>query len=109
MLMTVDVFDSLGFARRLKAMGVPDTQAEAGADLARETMMGLAERLATREDLDALRIRLEDKLDNKIDGLRAELRADVRVTRVMVWFLGLIVVGTWGTLALPILTSVRVG
>jgi hypothetical protein len=90
-------------------MGVPEAQAEAGADLARETMMGLADKLATRDNLESVRVRLEHKIDQKVDSLRAELRADVRVTRVMVWFLGLIVIGTWGALAMPLLTSVRVG
>jgi len=214
MLVTVDVFDSLQFVRRLKEMGVPDAQAEAGAELARETIMRMANNLATRDDLEALRRGLEDRFDvrcrsledkidaqrasledkmdaqrasleDKIDAQRAsledkiyaqrasledkmdlqrvsledkidaqrisledkivalgesqdlkadrrraemecnmelgfadlrtriaamhaELKGDVRVTRVMVWFLGLIVLGTWGVLALPIMTSIRV-
>jgi len=191
MLVTVDVFDSLQFVRRLKEMGVPDAQAEAGAELARDTIMRMANNLATRDDpdvlrrgledrfdvrfrsledkidaqrasleakletqrgiledkLDAQRLSLEDKLDAqrlsledkiaalgetqdlkadrrgtemeckmelgfadlriRIAAMHAELKGDVRVTRVMVWFLGLIVLGTWGVLALPLMTSVR--
>ena len=53
-------FDSLGYARRLREAGVPQDQAEAHADAAREFIMA---ELATRYDLDVLRRELENKLD----------------------------------------------
>jgi hypothetical protein len=98
--------------------------------------MRLSSNLATREDLNGVRTALELKLghmeskfDAKLDhmeskfdskfghmetkfeanlnSLGALLRAEIRVTRVMIAFLRLIVLGTWGVLALPLLTSVR--
>jgi hypothetical protein len=206
---TIDVFDALHFSRRLRDMGISEAQAEAGAELARETLMRLSSNLATREDVSSLRstielklehvewkfdgkleylesqfeakleqfaikfdarlVQLESKLearfeqleskfdaklgqleskfdaklgqlgskfdvklgqlgskfdvklgqldynfahldtkfDRKLDSLGALLRSEIRVTRVMIGFLGLIVLGTWGVLALPLLTSVR--
>ena len=59
-------FDSLGYAKKLRDAGVPQDQAEAPAEAAREFMMA---ELVTRYDLDTARRELE----RSIGGVRGEL------------------------------------
>jgi hypothetical protein len=65
-------FDSLGYAKRLRDAGVPQEQAEAPAEAAREFVMA---ELVTRSDLDVLRRELENKLDTL--SLRLTVRMGV--------------------------------
>src|SRR5438132_13302336 len=67
-------FDSLGYAKHLREAGVPQDQAEAHAEAARQFIMA---ELVTRYDLDALR----RELDTKIDVLRRDLEAKIDVLR----------------------------
>jgi hypothetical protein len=70
-------FDSLGYAKRLREAGVPQDQAEAHAEAAREFVMA---ELATRYDLTVLRGDLDvlrRELENKIDTM--SLRLTVRM------------------------------
>jgi hypothetical protein len=64
--MAATTFDSLGYFEKLKAAGVPEQQAKAHTDAMREI---IEDKLATKQDLRGLEIRLELKL--------AELRADI--------------------------------
>jgi hypothetical protein len=89
-------FDSLGYAKRLRDGGVPQDQAEAHAEAARDFIMAelatKADVLAVRTDLLATEQRLQnsiEKLDDKIDT--QTLRMTVR--------LGTIVVVGFGALA----------
>jgi tRNA isopentenyl-2-thiomethyl-A-37 hydroxylase MiaE len=52
-MMSSPAFDSLRFARRLKEAGVPDSQAEAQAELMAETFGFYVDNLVTRDYLDA--------------------------------------------------------
>lgn len=64
--------DSLGYAKKLRDAGVPQDQAEAHAEAAREFIMT---ELATHQDLDLLR----REFRREFDGLRGEfegLRGD---------------------------------
>jgi hypothetical protein len=63
-------FDTLGFAKRLRDNGVPQAQAEAHAEAARDFIMA---QLVTQQDLQAA-VAL---LDNKLDTL--SLRLTVRL------------------------------
>jgi hypothetical protein len=70
-------FDSLTFARRLKAAGFPDSQAEALADANREMVVYDT---ATKDDVTSLKtdianLRTELKADTA--NLRTELKADI--------------------------------
>jgi pyrroloquinoline quinone (PQQ) biosynthesis protein C len=65
-------FDSLGYAKRLRDVGVPQEQAEDHAEAAREFVMA---ELVTRSDLEALRRELENKLDTL--SLRLTVRMGV--------------------------------
>jgi len=69
-------FDTLGYARKLRDFGVPQDQAEAHADAAREFIMA---DLVTKEDLriglDSVRHDLESKIDNL--GLRLSVRLGI--------------------------------
>jgi CBS-domain-containing membrane protein len=61
-------FDSLGYAKKLREVGVPQEQAEAHAEAAREFIMV---ELVTRQDLDTAR----RELQSAIDTTRRELEA----------------------------------
>jgi hypothetical protein len=74
-------FDSLGYPRHLRDAGVPQDQAEAHAEAARQFMMA---ELVTRYDLDVLRRELETKIDavrrdleTKIDAVRRDLETKI--------------------------------
>jgi hypothetical protein len=60
-------FDSLGYAKRLRDGGVPQDQAEAHAEAARDFIMV---ELATKADL----LATKQELRSSIDELRTELR-----------------------------------
>ena len=87
-------FDSLGYAKKLRDRGVPNDQAEAHAEAARDFIMP---ELATRADLLATEQRLqtefrtritalETKLDTKIETL--SLRLTVRLGAMIVVAIG---------------------
>ena len=70
-------FDSLGYAKHLREAGVPQDQAEAHAEAARQFIMA---ELVTRYDLDALRRELDTKIDmlrRDLDLLRRDLEAKI--------------------------------
>jgi hypothetical protein len=94
-------FDSLGYAKRLRDRGVPNDQAEAHAEAARDFIMPeiatKADVLALKTDLLATEQRLqtefhtritalETKLDSKIDNLA--LRLTVRLGAMIVVAIG---------------------
>jgi hypothetical protein len=63
-------FDTLGYAKKLRNAGVPQDQAEAHAEAAREFVMA---ELVTRHDLEVVR--------NDLDGRIAAVRSDLQVMR----------------------------
>jgi hypothetical protein len=65
-------FDSLGYARRLRDAGIPQAQAEAHADAARDFVMA---ELVTKNDLQTLSAHFDAKLDNL--SLRMTVRLGV--------------------------------
>ncbi|KAB2883456.1 MAG: hypothetical protein F9K38_05845 [Pseudorhodoplanes sp.] len=65
-------FDTLGYARRLREAGVPQKQAEAHADAAKEFVMG---ELVTKTDIQTLTAHFDTKLDNL--SLRLTVRLGV--------------------------------
>jgi hypothetical protein len=74
-------FDSLGYAKHLRDAGVPQVQAEAHAEAARQFIMAeLATRYdlgVLRNDLDVLRRELETKIDTL--SMRLTIRMGVMV------------------------------
>jgi hypothetical protein len=78
--MSVASFDTLKFANRLKQAGVPERQAEAEAEALAEVLEVNLKDLATRDDLLAVEIRLQarmDKFEAKIAGDFARLEGEV--------------------------------
>ena len=71
--MNTTTFDTLTVARRLKAAGVEEKQAEVIAETMYETIVASRERLLTKTDLAAVKIDL-DAFDI---GIKAELTAAV--------------------------------
>jgi hypothetical protein len=74
-------FDSLGYAKKLRESGVPQDQAEAHAEAAREFIMT---ELVTKDDLrtglDAVRRDLDAKIDNLALRLEGQtLRITIRM------------------------------
>ena len=61
--MTTTAFDTLGYFEKLKAAGVPETQAKAHADTLREL---IDSRVVTREYLDIKLAELEYRLENRL-------------------------------------------
>jgi hypothetical protein len=93
-------FDTLSYARRLKASGFTDQQAETLADATREIVLqDFSANFATKADLLALEERLNARLvalDAKIDamGLRIMVRMGimlVAVATIMTAIIGLLI------------------
>jgi len=85
-------FDTLGYARRLRAGGVPNPQAEAHAEAAREFIMT---ELLTKQDL------LVIKQDLLATELKLQAAMDTLALRLTVQLGGIVVAGL-GALALLI-------
>jgi hypothetical protein len=81
-------FDTLGYSKRLRDAGVPNPQAEAHAEAAREFIMTeLVTRqdlLATKNDLQADLGTLRTELRTEIGALRTELRTEVGTLRTAI-------------------------
>lgn len=65
-------FDTLGYAKRLREAGVPQQQAEAHAEAAREFVMA---ELVTKPDLQTLASQVDAKLENVKLALTVRLGA----------------------------------
>lgn len=94
-------FDTLGYAKRLRDGGVPNPQAEAHAEAAREFIMT---ELVTKQDLLAVRQDLHEtelRLKEAMNALEAKLdiRIDTQTLRLTVRLGGIVAAGI-GILAL---------
>jgi hypothetical protein len=87
-------FDTLGYAKRLREAGVPNPQAEAHAEAAREFIMI---ELVTKQDLHAAINSLEARLGARIDALQAAMES--QTLRLTVRLGGIVAAGI-GILAL---------
>jgi len=85
-------FDSLGYAKRLRDGGVPQDQAEAHAEAARDFIMV---ELATKADLLVTEQRLQTELQHTKQELQTELRnsLDTQTLRLTVRLGAIVVVG----------------
>ena len=79
-------FDTLKFANKLKAAGVPPEQAEAEAAALSEVLEVNLKELATKEDLKNSLKELKMKLDTRFEKLMGE-------TLLMKWMLGILIAG----------------
>jgi hypothetical protein len=79
-------FDTLKFANKLKAAGVPPEQAEVEAAALSEVLEVNLKELATKEDLKNSLKELEMKLDARFEKLMGE-------TLLMKWVLGILIAG----------------
>jgi septal ring factor EnvC (AmiA/AmiB activator) len=81
-------FDSLGYAKRLRGGGVPQDQAEAHAEAARDFIMAelvtKADLLATKQDLQTESRSLTAELRASIAELRTELRSSIAEVRTSI-------------------------
>ena len=81
-------FDTLHYANRLKAVGVPEKQAEVQAEIMAETINN---NLATKRDIKELEVKIET-IDLKIETLRKDVRSDMKVLGATI-LLGVTIVG----------------
>jgi hypothetical protein len=90
-------FDSLGYAKKLRDRGVPNDQAEAHAEAARDFIMP---ELATKTDLLATEQRLQTEFRTRITALETKFdtRIDTQTLRLTVR-LGAMIVVAIGVLA----------
>ena len=78
--MHATAFDSLAVARKLKAAGVEENQAEVFAESMREASVANQDDFATKADIAALEAQINavgTRLTAEIKGLRAEFKADM--------------------------------
>ena len=84
-------FDTLKFARKLKAAGVPDEQAEAQAEVLAEAFLHNLDEIVTRDHLDA-RLAEQDarlvELEARLTGRFTDI--DGRL-RLLFWMQGLVI------------------
>jgi len=80
----VMAFDTLAYAKKLKAVGVPENVAEAQAEAQAEALAEIVEeRLATKKDLKELEVSL------KRDLKELEMRLTIRLGAVMAAGIGI--------------------
>lgn len=106
-------FDSLQYARRLRAAGVPEQQAEVQAELMAEAFGFYADNIVTRDYLDAtlrasfaqqdthLEVRLADQALRFAHSF-GEVKTQLRVLMLMVG-------GTWLLVGYPLLQKALMG
>ena len=71
---TATAFDTLTYARRLKAAGVDEAQAEAQAEAHAEAVRdAVTEGVATKADLEVVHASLEARIDSKTADLKADM------------------------------------
>lgn len=75
--MAAITFDTLKYANRLKAAGVPDKQAEAEAEVLSEALEVNLNVLATKDDMRRELRDLEQRLESKIDKVTSDLKVDL--------------------------------
>ncbi len=96
-------FDTLGYAKRLRDGGVPNPQAEAHAEAAREFIMTelvtKQDLLAVRQDLQETELRLKEAM-NALEA-RLESKIDTQILRLMVRLGGIVTAG-FGMMAVAI-------
>jgi hypothetical protein len=96
----VYTFDSLGYAKRLRERGVPDDQAEAHAEAARDFIMA---ELVTKTDLLAVRadlLAVKQDLQTVKQELQTELRTSIETQTLRLTIrLGAMLVVAIGALA----------
>ena len=96
--MNATSFDSLAVARKLKAAGVEENQAEVFAESMREASVANRDNFATKADIKDIKadiIRLEAHINTVEARLRAEFKADIasavnRMTFTMIVALGVL-------------------
>jgi hypothetical protein len=85
-IMVTVTFDTLKFANKLKAAGVPPEQAEAEAAVLSEVLEANLRELATKEDLRSGLSQVEMKLDARFEKVLSEIV-------LLKWMLGILIVG----------------
>ena len=73
--MNATTFDSLSCARRLKAAGLEENQAEAIAEIMYETIAANREKLLTKSDLAAFEVGIKAELASAFDRMKLTMLA----------------------------------
>jgi hypothetical protein len=75
----VYAMDTLGYAKRLRDAGIPQAQAEAHAEAAREFVMA---KLVTRQDLQAGLQAVKTDLETGLQAVRTDLETGLQAVRI---------------------------
>jgi len=94
-------FDTLHYVKRLQKAGVPAEQAEAQDDVLSEAMSLNLDKLATKEDIEGLRVSTKaDIKDMATKSDVAEVKTDVArlagQMQIMIWVMGVMAAGMFG-------------
>jgi hypothetical protein len=92
--MATVTFDTLKFANKLKAAGVPPEQAEAEATVLSEVLEVNLKELATKEGLRSGLSQLETKLDARFEKVLGEIV-------LLKWMLGILIAGVASLIIKP--------
>ena len=84
--MTAITFDTLAYAKRLKAVGFSEPQAEAMSDAFKEAQQASSSELATKADLQLV----ETRLEAKIDKVKTELSAQMKIYFLILLFVNIL-------------------
>lgn len=98
-------FDTLRFVKKLKAVGVPEQQAEAFAEVQQETLSEyLDNTAATKSDLNAVKTDLTKYIDTVKVDLTKEIHDIKSNLRVLTWMMGFLL-ATTAPVALKLLAA----
>ena len=92
--MAAIAFDTLAFARRLKAAGVPDEQAEAQAELMAEAFVFNMDSLVTKDYLEATLDARFGEINSRFAELESRFVGIDGKFRLIYWMLGVIIAST---------------
>ncbi len=92
--MAAIAFDTLAYARRLKAAGVPDEQAEAQAELMAEAFVFNMDSLVTKDYLEATLDARFGEINSRFAELESRFVGIDGKFRLIYWMLGVIIAST---------------
>lgn len=100
--MAAIAFDTLAYAKRLRAAGVPEEQAEAQAELMAEAFVYNRDSLVTKDYLEAVLDARLGELEGRMNNRFAQIEAQMAVNstdvqgnfRLVYWMLGVIIAST---------------
>jgi hypothetical protein len=92
--MALIAFDTLAYARRLIAVGVPEEQASVQAEVMAETLLHNVDSIVTTDFLDARLAEFEHKMDKRFGEMEVKFALIDGKFRLIYWMLGIVIAST---------------